>query len=130
MGFTFTDEDVEQVVSVTVDPGVYSAEVDKVEWTKNGSLMLKFKSAETGDRLCNDFLSFSEKAKYFSARKLKQLGLDKVDGTYQLSEEGQELVGKRVTLTLILDDNPKYLTPDFASSNHGYAMEDKQDIPF
>ena len=129
-GFTFTDEDIETVVSQTPDPGVYEAEVDTVSWMANGSLMLKFKSAETGDRLCNDFLSFTEKAKPYSARKLKQLGLEKVDDKYELSEDGQELVGKRVTLTLIVDDNPKYLTPDFSSPNHGYLAEDTTDLPF
>ena len=128
---TFTDKDIETVVSQTPDPGIYKAEVDTVSWTENGALMLKFKSAETGERLCNDFLSFSEKAKPYSARKLKQLGLEKdEEGKYSLSDEGQELVGKRVTLTLIVDDNPKYLTPDFSSDHHGYLAEDKSDIPF
>ena len=130
-GFTFTDEDIETVVSQTPDPGIYKAEVDVVSWTDKGSLMLKFKSAETGDRLWNDFLSFSEKAKPYSARKLKQLGLEKdEEGKYTLSDECQELVGKRVTLTLIVDDNPKYLTPDFSSDNHGYLAEDTTDLPF
>lgn len=131
-GFTFTDEDIETVVSQTPDPGVYSAEVDAVSWRGNGSLMLKFKSAENGDRLCNDFLHFTEKGKYGSAKKLKQLGLEKdKDGKYSLSDEGQELVGKRVTLTLIVDDNPKFLTPDYHNSpNHGYLAEDTTDLPF
>jgi hypothetical protein len=133
--FEFTEEDVSASTVVTPDPGTYSAEVESVKWMGNGSLMLKYKSAETGDRLCNDFLNFSEKAKYISAKKLKQLGLEKDDeGKYALSDEGQELVGKRVTLNLIVDDNPKYLTPDFSSDNHGYKMSDDsktpEDIPF
>ena len=127
MGFTFTDEDV--VVEAKATAGVYSAEVSKVEWMKNGSLMLRFKSAETGDSLCNDFLSFSDKAKFITARKLKLLGLEKVDGKYELSDEAGELVGKRVVLTLVPDDkNPKYLQPDFKSENFGYKVD--EDIPF
>jgi len=126
MGFTFTDEDV--VAEAKATAGTYDAEVSKVEWMKNGSLMLRFKSAENGDSLCNDFLSFSDKAKFITARKLKQLGLEKVDGKYELSDEAQELVGMRVTLTLVPDDkNDKYLTPDFKSDNFGYAVAD---IPF
>ena len=91
-------------------------------------LVLVFKSADTGDRLCNDFLHFSEKAAPFTARKLKQIGLKKVDGKYELSDDGMELVGKRVVLTLVPDENPKYLTPDFSAENHGYKAED--DIGF
>jgi len=126
MGFTFTDEDV--VAEAKATAGTYDAEVSKVEWMKNGSLMLRFKSAENGDSLCNDFLSFSDKAKFITARKLKQLGLEKVDGKYELSDEAQELVGMRVTLTLVPDDkNDKYLTPDFKSENFGYAVVD---LPF
>jgi len=126
MGFTFTDEDA--VAEAKATAGTYDAEVSKVEWMKNGSLMLRFKSAENGDSLCNDFFSFSDKAKFITARKLKQLGLQKVDGKYELSDEAQELVGMRVTLTLVPDDkNDKYLTPDFKSDNFGYAIAD---IPF
>ena len=126
MGFAFTDAEAEGNEATA---GIYSAEVSKVEWMKNGSLMLRYKSAETGDSLCNDFLSFSDKAKFITARKLKLLGLEKVDGKYELSDEAGELVGKRVTLTLVPDDNnPKYLQPDFKSENFGY-QEDK-DIPF
>ena len=123
MGFTFTEEDTEKEFA-SFDPGEYSAEIDKVSETKNGSLMLVFKSAETGDRLCNDFLSFSEKAKGITAKKLKLLGLEKVDGQYHLSDDGQELVGKRVTLTLVPDNDPKYLTPDFNAEGFGYALDD------
>ena len=126
MGFTFTEEDV--VAEAKATAGTYDAEVSKVEWMKNGSLMLRFKSAENGDSLCNDFLSFSDKAKFITARKLKQLGLEKVDGKYELSDEAQELVGMRVTLTLVPDDkNDKYLTPDFKSENFGYSVVD---LPF
>ncbi len=79
---------------------------------------------------------FTDKAKPYSARKLKALGLEKVNGKYELSDDAQELVGKLVTLTLVPDDNnPKYLTPDFSSLNHGYtsAPEDTpvpEDVPF
>jgi len=123
MSFTFTEADTEKDFA-TLDPGNYSAEIDKVSETKNGSLMLVFKSSESGDRLCNDFLSFSEKAKGITAKKLKLLGLEKVDGQYHLSDDGQELVGKRVSLTLVHDNDPKYLTPDFNSDGFGYAVDD------
>lgn len=127
MGFTFTDEDVAEEPKASA--GVYSAEVSKVEWMKNGSLMLKFKSAETGDPLCNDFLHFTPKAKFITATKLKMLGLEKIDGKYELSDEASELTGMRTIVTLVPDDkNPKYLQPDFKSANFGY-QEDK-DIPF
>ena len=126
MGFTFTDADTESEFT-TIGAGEYLAEISEVREVKN-SMMLVFKSAENGDRLCNDFLHFSEKAAPFTARKLKQIGLEKVDGKYELSDDGMELVGKRVVLTLVPDENPKYLTPDFSAENHGYKAED--DIGF
>ena len=131
MSFTFTEAELVEEEAETVSAGVYQAEVSKVEFTKKGALQLAFKSAENGDRLCFDWLYFSDKAKPYSARKLKALGLAKVDGKYELSDDGQELVGKLVTLTLVPDDNnPKYLTPDFSSSNHGYKKVEEADIPF
>jgi hypothetical protein len=130
MGIVFTDEEIESGEVESVSAGTYRAEVSRVEFTKKGALQLAFKSAENGERLCFDWLYFSEKAKPYSARKLKALGLEKVNGKYELSDDAQELVGKLVTLTLVPDDNnPKYLTPNFNSSNHGYKKEEEADTP-
>ena len=124
MGFTFTDEDTETVFTA-IAPGEYSAEVSEVKPTKGNSLMLVYKSAETGDRLCNDFLHFSEKSKGITAKKLKILGLEKnKEGQYSLSDDGMELVGKRVSLTLVTSNDPKYLEPDFNSEGFGYSVDD------
>ena len=136
MGIVFTDEEIESGEVEAVSAGVYQAEVSKVEFTKKGALQLAFKSAENGERLCFDWLYFTDKAKPYSARKLKALGLEKVNGKYELSDDAQELVGKLVTLTLVPDDNnPKYLTPDFSSLNHGYTSAPAdipvpEDVPF
>jgi hypothetical protein len=124
MGFTFTDEDT-KTDFCSIEPGEYVAEVSDVKSTKGDSLMLVYKSAETGDRLCNDFLHFTDKSKGITAQKLKILGLEKnEDGQYYLSDDGMELVGKRVSLTLVTSNDPKYLEPDFNSEGFGYSVDD------
>ncbi len=129
MPFTFSESLLDQKEESAFEPGEYSAEVTEVvmDVTKNGNkqMTLRFKTVDSGVRLCNDRLYVSDKAKVYTLRKLKALGLEKDEnGEYQLSDEGQELVGKRVSLTLIHDDNPKYLTPDFSAKGHGYAVDD------
>jgi hypothetical protein len=58
-------------------------------------------------------------------KKLKILGLEKnEDGQYSLSDDGMELVGKRVSLTLVTSNDPKYLEPDFNSEGFGYSVDD------
>ena len=121
MSFTFTEADTTGEFT-RLDPGVYDAKVDKVDFEDN-KVKLTFVSAENGERLCTDFLHFSAKAKPFAARKLKIIGLEKVDGKYTLDNEDQ-LLGKTVTLTLIEDKNPKYLTPDSDADGFGYAQDD------
>ena len=134
MSFTFQEADLQEEEAATLSAGVYQAEVSKIEFTEKGHLQIGFKSAESGDFLCFDWLYFSDKAKPYSARKLKALGLAQIDGKYELSDDGQELIGKFVTLTLVPDEKkPQYLTPDFSSSNHGYKKVEEveeADIPF
>ncbi len=125
----FTDQDIEEANKVG-EAGVYESEVASVEetLTKANDPMwtLKFKQAETGATLCYDNLAFSPKGKGMAFLKLKNLGVEKSDsGFYEI--DSQELVGRRVTLTLIVDEykGKKKLAVDVAAENCGYM-----DLPF
>jgi len=125
----FTDEDIEEANKVG-EPGVYEAEVATVEekLTKSNDPMwaLKFKDAKTGDFLCYDNLAFSKNGKGMAFLKLKNLGVEKVDGFYEV--ESENLVGSRVNLTLVEDTykGKTKLVVDVGAENCGY----ESDIPF
>ena len=125
----FTDEDIEEANKVG-EPGIYAAEIDAVEekLTKSNDPMwaLKYKDANTGEFICYDNLAFSKNGKGMAFLKLKNLGVEKVDGFYEI--ESENLVGSRVTLTLIEDTykGKTKLIVDVGAENCGYDS----DIPF
>jgi len=106
------------------EAGRYGAEIDKIGVTKSGkAVQITYKSSETGESLCNDFIALSEKARFILSKKMKVLGCKKdEDGAYLINDD---LIGKRVFLHLINDaDKPQYLTPNFEAPNHGYEPDD------
>jgi len=125
----FTDEEIEEANKVG-EPGIYEAEVATVEekLTKSNDPMwaLKYKDAKTGDFLCYDNLAFSKNGKGMAFLKLKNLGVQKVDGFYEV--ESESLVGSRVTLTLVEDiyQGKTKLVVDVGAENCGYDS----DVPF
>ncbi len=111
-------------------PGRYGAEVTevKVGVTSKGDDMwtLKFNDTETDSYLCSDNLFFSEKAKFFSYKKIEMLGIKENEGdVFEL--EPEDLVGCRCILNLVIEENngDKFLKPAFRGKGFGY----EEDIP-
>lgn len=131
MTVKFSDEDIEAEFAVGGE-GEYQAEIAEVKEssTKNNDEMwvLKFKNAETGEFLCYDNIVFSKNGKGIAWKKIKMLGVEKKGEFYEV-DDPQELVGKRVALSLVKDtyQGKEKLVPDFESEGFGYAPAD---IPF
>lgn len=117
--FVFSEEEASGKYD-RVEPGRYEAQVYKVKINANG-LVVSFRSTETEAHLCNDFYPLSEKSHRIVARKLKVLGVaKKEEGKFYIDDDGGNLMGLSVTLTLVVADDPKYVKPDFKSPNYGY----------
>jgi hypothetical protein len=114
--------------------GVYSGVVAEVEekLTKNDDDMwsIKFEDEEDGQTLCYDNLVFSKSGKGIAFTKLKNLGVEKVDGCYEC--ESQDLIGKTVQLNLVEEtyNNKTHLTPDINADGFGYQLIESDDPGF
>tara|TARA_R110002051_G_scaffold157058_1_gene228662 strand:- start:1099 stop:1497 length:399 start_codon:yes stop_codon:yes gene_type:complete len=132
MGFNYSTQDIAKKESSSYDEGIYDAEISDAEVktskaTGNEYIGIRFKVVNEGGTLCYDNLHFTDKAKFFTGRKLKSLGIEPDEDF-----DAGDLIGKRVTLTLVKKaDDPRYLEPDFKSDNYGYQADaSEDDVPF
>ena len=133
MGFNYSTKDIAtKDSSSSYEEGIYDAEIADAEvktskTTGNEYIGIRFKVVNEDGTLCFDNLHFTDKAKFFTGRKLKSLGIQPDEDF-----DAGDLIGKRVTLTLVKKaDDPRYLEPDFKSNNYGYQADATEyDVPF
>ncbi len=139
----WTEDDMNEGGFDVVKPGRYWAEVKEVTQKKtkaNNDDMwsIRFKDALTpNDTLCFDNLVFSKKGSGYAFKKLSRLGVEKVNGKYQVGHP-DELIGRRCYLHIVneqevdsqgnkqinSDGSPKLkAVPDFKFDGFGYELD-------